>query len=68
MPHRIGYTRRDGKPDEYLAWSDQELTDMAQVTPEDQRAADRYWRKLLPRRFRDLLDAQSVRDRAVPLE
>jgi hypothetical protein len=42
-----------------LPWSDQDLNNMAQITPKDIQQAQAYWRRLLPRRLRDLLDARS---------
>lgn len=60
MPTPIAFTRPDERQVELLMWTDQELDDMAIVTEDDQTRARAYWRRLLPRRFRDLLDAVST--------
>lgn len=48
---------------ELLPWSDQDLEQMSQITEEDRRRADAYWRRLLPRKLRDLLSARTVFNR-----
>lgn len=60
MPQPIAFTRPDQRQDELLSWSDREIDDMAIVTDEDRQRARSYWRRLLPRRFRDVLDAIST--------
>ncbi len=60
MPQPINFLRPDGSVVEVTAWSDADLDEMAFITPDDQQAAEAYWRRHLPRKFRTLLDAVST--------
>lgn len=59
MTRPIQFQTPDERTVELLPWNEADLSDMAQITEADQRAAAAYWRRLLPRRLRDLLDARS---------
>jgi hypothetical protein len=56
----IQFTRPDRREVELQPWSDADLDRMATLTETDQRRAASYWRRFLPRRLRDLLDAIST--------
>ncbi len=61
MPQQITFQNpSNGKLIEITAWSEHDLTEMAQITDSDQQTAASYWRRYLPRRFRTLLDAVST--------
>lgn len=63
----IQFTRPDQRQVELHPWNESDLARMATVTEEDQRRAAAYWRRLLPRPLRDLLDAVSSIGHAVHL-
>lgn len=42
------------------SWSEADLDALAVITDADIEAARRYWLRVLPRRYRDLLDATST--------
>jgi len=42
---------------ELLPWSDEDLAEMSTVTEKDRHGAAAHWRRLLPKRLRDLLQA-----------
>ncbi len=60
MPQTVHFQQPDGRTVETTVWSDADLDEMAQITPDDQQTAETYWRRYLPRRFRTLLDAVST--------
>lgn len=61
MPQPIRFTNpKNGRQVEMTAYSENDLTEMAQVTADDVHSAQAYWRRYLPRRFRTLLDAVST--------
>lgn len=61
MPTPIRFLRPDQREVEMLHWSEQDLDELAQISPDDKQRATAYWRRLLPRRLRDLLDARGLR-------
>ena len=61
MPQQITFQNpSNGKLVELTAWSENDLYEMAQITDHDQQQAASDWRRLVPRKFRTLLDAVST--------
>lgn len=60
MPRPITFTRPDQRVIHMTSWSEADLDDLAVITDADIDAARRYWLRIMPRRFRDLLDATST--------
>lgn len=56
----IHFLRPDQREAQLLPWSDQDLDEMAQISDADKEQTAAYWRRLLPRRLRNLLDARST--------
>jgi hypothetical protein len=56
----IQFTRPDHRIMHLQPWSLHDLDEMAVITPNDVDKAEAYWRRLLPRKLRDILSAREV--------
>lgn len=59
MTRPIHFQTSEERHIELIPWSDADLVQMSQISQQDQQRADAYWRRLLPRRLRNLLAARS---------
>ena len=57
--HPIRFTRPNGRQDEFIPWSAQQLDDLAAVQLTDKQHAETYWKRYLPPRLRGMFDAVS---------